>query len=276
MLASSFNQMAENLQRAEQELREATTRELRIAREIQMGILPADVSRFTPDTGLEVHAVLEPAQFIGGDLFDVLQTRDGHVMIVVGDVSGKGIPAALFMAVTVILLRTVAHQGGRPDEILRRVNDELTLLNPHTMFVTLLCAMFDPATGQVAWASAGHPLPILIRRDQDPAVVSGESSLVAGLMPGIEIHHHTVDLKPGDTLLLYTDGITEATDPQGEILGERRLIEQLAGQPCQTAAETNASVLAAVQRHAAGAPQSDDLAVVTLQWCAAPPASVPL
>ena len=270
MLASSFNQMAENLQRAEQELREATTRELRIAREIQMGILPADVSLFTPGTGLDVHAVLEPAQFIGGDLFDVLQTRDGRLMVVVGDVSGKGIPAALFMAVTVILLRTVARQVGQPEEILRRVNDELTVLNPHTMFVTLLCAIFDTTTGRVAWASAGHPLPILMRRGQAPTVVPGESGLVAGLWPGIEIHHHTVDLRPGDTLLLYTDGVTEATDPQGELLGERRLIEQLAQQPGQTAAEITASVLATVQRHMAGAPQSDDLAVVTVQWRAAP------
>ena len=270
MLASSFNQMAENLQRAEQELREATTRELRIAREIQMGILPADVSLFTSGTGLDVHAVLEPAQLIGGDLFDVVQTRDGRVMVVVGDVSGKGIPAALFMAVTVILLRTVARQVGQPEEILRRVNDELTVLNPQTMFVTLLCAIFDTATGRMAWASAGHPLPILMRRGQAPTVMSGESGLVAGLMPGIDMRHHSVDLQPGDTVLLYTDGVTEAIDPQGELLGERRLIEQLARQPGRTAAETTASVLAAVQHHVAGAPQSDDLAVVTVQWYAAP------
>jgi serine phosphatase RsbU (regulator of sigma subunit) len=265
MLASSFNQMAENLQRAEQELREATARELRIAREIQMGILPADVSRSTHGTGLDMHAVLEPAQLVGGDLFDVVCTSEGRVVVVVGDVSGKGIPAALFMAVTVILLRTAVRQVVRPEAILRHVNDELTVLNPHMMFVTLLCAVFDTDASRVTWASAGHPLPILIPHGQAPTVASGESGLVAGLRPGIEMRGHSVELAPGDTFVLYTDGVTEALDAQGQLLGAKRLLDQLARQPGRTATETAASILEAIQRHVAGAPQSDDIAVIAVR-----------
>ena len=118
-------------------IREAIARDLRIAREIQMGILPADLSGATKGSGLDVHALIEPARQVGGDLYEVLRASDDRVVVALGDVSGKGIPASLFMAVAVTVLRTLARQIAEPDEILRRLNDELAAQNPRGMFVTL-------------------------------------------------------------------------------------------------------------------------------------------
>ena len=264
LLASSFNQMAENLQRAEEELREATNRELQIARDIQMGILPTNLSSFTIGTGLDVQAALEPAQLVGGDLYEVTRTDDGRVVVIMGDVSGKGIPAALFMAVTVTLLRTKAPHFARPEELLRRVNEDLVLLNPHTMFVTLLCGMFDTRGGTVSWASAGHMPPVLIRRGQRPTLPFDEQGTVAGISAGIEIQSHTMPYKPGDTFILYTDGVTEAYNPDGDLLGEQPFLDQLAQRPGRTAREAAAAVVEIVRRHAAGASQSDDIAVLAV------------
>ncbi len=126
----------------------AAERDLRIAREIQMGLLPANISAQIQGTGLDVHAVLEPARQVGGDLFEVLRLGPDRVLVAVGDVSGKGIPAALFMAVAMTLLRSLARQGHTPEEILRQLNDELLQQNPRGMFVTLQCLVFDLAAGQ--------------------------------------------------------------------------------------------------------------------------------
>ena len=135
-------------------VKEKIAYDLRIAREIQVGILPPDVAAVTAGTGLEAHAVLQPAQEVGGDLYEVLRTPEGNLVFVMGDVSGKGIPAALFMAVTMTLVRAMAHDSRRPEEILRRVSDALVLHNPRNMFVTLFCATYDVPTGQLTYASA--------------------------------------------------------------------------------------------------------------------------
>ena len=145
-------------------VKEKIAYELRIARDIQMGILPPDISAATDGTGLEAHAILYPAQEVGGDLYEVLRMADGNLLAVTGDVSGKGIAAALFMAVTMTLVRSFAADSRGPEEILRRVSDALALHNPHCMFVTLFCATYDPRTGRLDYASAGHPPAVLIRQ----------------------------------------------------------------------------------------------------------------
>src|SRR5204863_10067059 len=124
-------------------IREAMARDLLIAREIQMGILPANLAAVTHQSGLDVHAIIEPAQKVGGDLYEVLRASDDRLVIALGDVSGKGIPAALFMAVTVTLLRSMSRLLGEPDAILRGVNEELASRNPRGLFVTLFCAVVD-------------------------------------------------------------------------------------------------------------------------------------
>jgi sigma-B regulation protein RsbU (phosphoserine phosphatase) len=247
-------------------VREAAQRDLRIAREIQMGLLPADVPLRTKGTGLDVHALLEPAQHVGGDLYEVLRLADDRLLVAVGDVSGKGIPAALFMAVTMTLLRSMARQSGEPAEILRRVNDELLEQNPRLMFVTLQCMVFDLTRRRVTCASAGHHGAALIAPGQEPRLVFSSSGRVVGIMPDNDITSETLELKPGETLMLFTDGVSEAYDPGQELFGEERLLQHLAAHPGRNAKETTLGVLEAVRSHAAGAKQSDDITVVSVRY----------
>jgi len=243
----------------------AAERDLRIAREIQMGILPADVASRVRGTGLDVHALLEPAQQVGGDLYEVLRLADDRVMVAVGDVSGKGIPAALFMGVTMTLLRSMARLCASPDEILRRVNDELLEQNPRGMYVTLQCLVVDPATTLVSCAGAGHDSAVLLSPGQPPRLVIPPTGRVVGLMPDNPVAAETLTLQPGETLVLFTDGVSEAFSADQEMFGEARLLAHLAKEPGGTAEETTRSVVDAVRRHAAGAKQSDDITVVSVR-----------
>ena len=129
-------------------------------------VLPPDITQVGAQGRLDVHAVLEPAKEVGGDLYEVLQTEDGKLVFVLGDVSGKGVPAALFMAVTMTLVRTLARTAADPGSLLRQVNDALAAQNPRNMFVTVLCALFDPQSHELTYASAGHPPAVHIRGDR--------------------------------------------------------------------------------------------------------------
>jgi sigma-B regulation protein RsbU (phosphoserine phosphatase) len=247
----------------------AAERDLRIAREIQTGLLPANLPAQVEGTGLDVDAVLEPAHHVGGDLFEVLRLAGGRLLVAVGDVSGKGIPAALFMAVTMTILRSMARQGYPPEEILRRLNDELLDQNPRGMFVTLQVLVFDPATRLVSCASAGHHAAIRLTPGQPPRLAFTTSGRVLGLMPSEPIAGETLPLDSGDTFVLYTDGVSEAFSADGDLFGEERLLAHLQASPGATARETTLSVLGAVRQHAAGARQSDDITVVSVRCCGA-------
>ncbi len=247
-------------------VREAMERDLSIAREIQMGILPSDLSACTKGTRLDIHAVIEPAKHVGGDLFEVLRMGEDRVVVVIGDVSGKGIPAALFMAVAVTLVRTMARQFERPEEILLRLNDELAAQNPQGMFVTMACLVFDARSGRVVGANAGHNPLVLLGSGKPPRFVFPASGTVAGIFPGNEITSETMDLAPGDKLVLYTDGVTEAFNPEGKMFGNDRLLECLADKPGQNAAQTVAGLLDVVRGFAAGAAQSDDITILTVGY----------
>jgi sigma-B regulation protein RsbU (phosphoserine phosphatase) len=245
-------------------MKEQIASELRIAREIQLGILPADISAVTRGSGVEVHTLLEPAKEVGGDLFEVLRASDGRFLVVIGDVSGKGIPAALFMAITMTLIRTLGPQFQKPEEILQRVNDALAAQNPRNMFVTIFCAVYEPGSGLLTYASAGHPAPMLVRDGQSQPLPC-QPALVAGAFPGLEVSSHSFHLAVGDLLLFYTDGVTEAFNTANELFGEGRLMEELSRRPGQTAAQSVAGVLEAVRHHAGEHPQSDDIAMLALR-----------
>ncbi len=244
-------------------VREAMERDLSIAREIQMGILPSDLSACTKDTRLDIHATIEPAKHVGGDLFEVMRVSEDRVVVLVGDVSGKGIPAALFMAVAVTLARTMARQFERPEEILSRLNQELAAQNPRGMFVTMACLVFDARSGRVTGANAGHNPPVLLGMDGQARFVFPASGTAAGLFPDIQITSESMELAPGDTLVLYTDGVTEAVNPDGGMLGDDRLLACL--DPGETAARTVARLLQTVRDYAAGAAQSDDITIVAVR-----------
>jgi sigma-B regulation protein RsbU (phosphoserine phosphatase) len=247
-------------------VREAHARDLRIAREIQMGLLHADLRPFTEGTGLDVAAVIEPARFVGGDLYDVIRVGD-RVVVALGDVSGKGIPAALFMAVTLTLLRTMARLHEDPAEILSRLNDELAEQNPRGMFVTVQCAVFDLRHGRVTVAGAGHHSAVVLSPGCPPRLAFPSSGRVAGIATGNQMRSESMDLHPGETLLFFSDGVTEAFDEVEDLLGEHRLLAHLNECPGMTAAETVRSVLAAVNAHVGAARQSDDISVIASRWC---------
>jgi sigma-B regulation protein RsbU (phosphoserine phosphatase) len=180
-------------------------------------------------------------------------------------VSGKGIPAALFMAVTMTLLRSLAREGHAPEEIVRRLNDELLEQNPRGMFVTLQCLLFDLAARTVTCASAGHHAAIRVTPAGTAEPVFTSSGRVLALMPAQSLASETIDLRNGETLVLFTDGVSEAFSVSDEPFGDDRLIALLQATPGSNAKETSLGILDAVRRHAAGAKQSDDITVMSVR-----------
>ncbi|HUN80021.1 MAG TPA: fused response regulator/phosphatase [Phycisphaerae bacterium] len=246
-------------------VKEKIAAELAVARDIQLGILPANVSACVAGTNYEVCAVLEPAREVGGDLYEALRLDDGRILVAVGDVSGKGIPAALFMAVTSTLVRTMARQYRSPEEILVQVNDALAMQNPRGMFVTMLCLIADPKTGVVTAANAGHPPAVLLRPGAAPSLALNTTGMVSGIMSGVEIGSETLQLEPGDCLVLYTDGVTEAFNADGGMFEEAGLLRCLGDAAGYGPKDAVAMVMDSVRKHAAGFPQSDDLTVAAFR-----------
>lgn len=247
-------------------VKEATARDLRIAREIQTGLLPANISAQLRGTGLDAHAVLEPAHHVGGDLYEVMRLGTDRVLVAVGDVSGKGIPAALFMAVAMTLLRSMVRQGIPLEDVLHQMNDELLDQNPRGMFVTLQCLVFDLAHGCVTCANAGHLGAVRLRGGDAPALTFTSSGLVLGLLPACDVTSETLDLQAGDTFVLYTDGVSEAFDTNSDLFGEERLLAHLRAAPHGSARDITLGVLDAVRQYASDAPQSDDITIVSVRY----------
>jgi len=247
-------------------IREAMARDLKIAREIQMGILPADVAAVTRHSALEVHAIIEPAQKVGGDLYEVLRASEDRLVIALGDVSGKGIPAALFMAVVVTVLRTLARHLVDAAEILRRLNDELVEQNPRGMFVTMQCLVFDLAARQVSFAGAGHHQLAIVSRGRPPRLACVSSGRPAGLMAFNPIERETLPLEAGDTFVLFSDGVSEAMNVVDDFYGEDRLMTVLAAAADGTVADIVKRVVADVHAFANGAKQSDDITVLAVRY----------
>ena len=252
-------------------VREAMNREMRIAREIQLGLLPADPAAITKGTGLEVHAVVEPAREVGGDLYEVLHVSDKRVVVALGDVSGKGIPAALFMAVSMTILRTLARRIAEPDEILRRLNDELADQNPRGMFVTLQCLVFDLEHQRVSCASAGHHDLAILSPKRAPRLACPSTGRPAGLMPDNPVELQVLPLEPGDTFVLFSDGVSEAMNGEEEFYGDERLLATLADAAGTSATTTVTRLLGNVRAFVAGAKQSDDITILAVRY--APPMS---
>ena len=247
-------------------VREAMARDLRIAREIQMGILPADLAAATQRTALWTCTRSSSRHSkVGGDLYEVLRASDDRLVVALGDVSGKGIPAALFMAVTVTVLRTLARHIADPAEILRRLNDELVERNPRGMFVTMQCLVFDMAQGRVSFAGAGHHQLAIVSPGRPPRLACLSSGRPAGMMAFNPIESETFPLEPGETFVLFSDGVSEAMNAAEDFYGEERLLMALSASAEASAADTVATVLADVRAFVAGAKQSDDITILAVR-----------
>ena len=204
---------------AEAEERERIEQELHVARQIQRSLLP----EATPELyGWQFAAYYEPAREVGGDFYDFLELEDGRLGLVVGDATGKGMPAALVMATTRGMLRAVAQSLDAPGEVLARVNDALYPDVPSAMFVTCFYAILDPASGQMRYANAGHDLPYVLHYGQGTHELR-VTGMPLGLMPEMRYEEKEAVLTEGDTVLFYSDGLVEAHDPRYEMFGFPRL-----------------------------------------------------
>lgn len=205
-------------QQIEARQRERIHQELRVAQLIQQTLLPKSVPELD---GWQVSAYYQPAREVGGDFYDFLELPDGRIGLVVGDVTDKGVPAALVMATTRTMIRAAAHRLRSPGDVLERVNDILHPDIPPNMFVTCLGALLDPKTGRLQYANAGHDLPYL--RHANGVTELRATGMPLGLMPGMRYEEKEVVLEPGDSILFYSDGLVEAHDPQREMFGFPRL-----------------------------------------------------
>ena len=245
-------------QEAELVTRERIEQELRVAQLIQQQFLPKRV----PDLpGWHLAAFYRPARTVGGDFYDFIALPDGRIFIVVGDVTDKGVPAALVMASTHSILRASASRLISPGEVLERANDVLYDDIPAHMFVTCLAVVLNPATGEITFANAGHDLPYV--RTKDGVIELRATGMPLGLMAGMSYEEKSAVLAPGDTLLLHSDGIAEAHAPDREMYGFPRLKKLM-----ETPVSGQALIDLVLQEHAAfvgpGVDQEDDITMVTL------------
>jgi len=246
-------------------VKEQLAADLRVAREIQMGMLPHDFSAVEKAYRVSFGAVLEPAREVGGDLYGVCAAGPERLMIFLGDVSGKGIPASMFMVRAVSLAKLLAREIAEPELIMTRLNDELSADNPSHMFVTFFCAVYEPATRRFTMANGGHCYPLLLPADGPPRLIRERLGMALGFECGLQFRRLELTLREGDALVLYTDGVTEAFDPDEDLYGDARMLADANAFIGQSAPAISAGLLAKVRAFAGAAPQSDDIAILTFK-----------
>ena len=248
--------------------RERMESELKIAHDIQMSILPKIFPPFPTRDEFDLFALIEPAKEVGGDFYDFFQISESRLCFVVGDVSGKGVPAALFMAVTKTLIKSFAREKEdvTPEAILTHVNEELAAENDACMFVTLFCGILDTNSGEIKYANAGHNPPLLIKENGDVIWLPLAKALMAGPMPGVQYTCEHLLISPGDSLFMYTDGVTEAMNHDDELFSEQRLEENLAALSGLEIRDVIQQIMNSIQRFAGGAPQSDDITLMMIRY----------
>jgi serine phosphatase RsbU (regulator of sigma subunit) len=244
-----------------------TEGELEAARRIQMGILP-DPASLKDDPRFELDALMIPARQIGGDLFDFFKMDGDHLFFSVGDVSGKGVPAALFMALGKSLCKSTALGGERDiGAIMDRTNAEISRENPEMLFITMFAGILDLASGVLCFCSAGHDAPFLLRGGGQPAALESSGGPPLSIVEDFSYPAESFQLKPGDLLCVITDGVTEAMTADGAVMGRMRASAALAALPPGASASMATRALRdAVDAHVAGAEPSDDLTILTVRW----------
>ena len=274
-LSHSFANMQQSLVRYIEELKETTTQkasiesELHIARTIQMSMLPKTFPPFPDCDEVSIYGQLTPAKAVGGDLYD-FYIRDGRLFFCIGDVSGKGIPASLVMAVTRALFRTISAHVEQPDRIVSQLSDTIAEDNETNMFVTLFVGVIDLATGHMQYCNAGHDAPLLISADgRRIGLLPVDSNLPAGVMPGWTFSMQDTTIDSGTTIFLYTDGLNEAENTSHQQFGDGRMMDNAQtvcayGRPSpRTLVE---KMVEAVHAFVGDAEQSDDLTMMAIQY----------
>jgi sigma-B regulation protein RsbU (phosphoserine phosphatase) len=272
MLARAFNDMTKHLKEHIRNITVMTSEkerigaELTIATEIQESLLPTTFPAFPDRTEFDLYAVMEPAKEVGGDFYDFYYTDKDHLALVIADVAGKGVPAALFMVIAKTLLKNHLQMGEGPVRTLRNVNDQLCENNDVGMSVTAFIAVLTIATGEISYANAGHYPPLVMREGKPFEALDAKSGFVLGERGDREYAGGKIKLNVGDVLYFYTDGVTEAENGKGELFGEERMfaVANLAGSGSVRSLVER--VRAAVDGFAGGAPQLDDITMLALRY----------
>ncbi len=240
--------------------------ELSLASKIQENSVPNIFPAFPERADFDIYAFMDPAKEIGGDFYNFFLIDDDHLAMVIGDVSGKGVPAALFMMVTNILISDRTHMGGGPSEILTFVNENLCAHNRAEMFVTVWLGILELSTGRLTAANAGHEYPALKRAEGGFEVFRDKHGFVLGGMEGVRYKEYELQLHPGDRLFLYTDGVPEATAADESMFGMERMLAALNEVPDASPEQILKKVRSAVDDFVKGAEQFDDLTMLCMEY----------
>jgi len=262
LVAERTQQLSEKNQALEASMKQIAE-ELAMAQRMQLSILPHQIPKHEE---LELFARMQAARSVGGDFYDIIELDEGHVGIVIADVSDKGVPAALLMAVCCTRIKSIAMRKRSPGQVLVELNNTLAESNDTAMFVTAFYGVIDLATGAFSYANAGHDAPILLREGRPAEPLPRTGGLALGLVPDAEYDERTFALQPGDTVFLYTDGITEAFNDCGDAFSALRLKKALSRACSLTVESLCRTVIDDIQDHTRGCAQSDDLTCVAIRY----------
>lgn len=271
-LATAFHRMKRELQMRMEELRysarihERFEGELAAARSIQMSLLSKEFPAFPEREEIDIGAILKPAHAVGGDFYDFYFTEQDCLCLMVGDVAGKGVPAALFMAVSKTLLRSIAAKAESPAELFRRVNEELHAVGASGMFVSVSHAVLNVKTGAIHWCNAGHPPPLVISTDGRVRPLDGAHGVALGAWKTSTYVAERTQLEPGDVVIFYSDGVTDAKNSRNEFYSHERfqaLLPQYAGASAQTIVQ---DIVNEVRSFSGANEQFDDITVMAVHW----------
>lgn len=240
--------------------------DLNVAREIQRSILPDRFPAFPDDTRFDIYATMNAAKAVGGDFYDFFLVDENHLGFTIADVSDKGVPAAIFMAISRTIIRTTALSQLSPGACMARSNELICGESVNGMFVTAFYAILNVHTGDVVYCNAGHCRPVWIRNASDTSILPLTGGMALGVVPGLTYAEHSLRLAPGDSLFLYTDGVSEALNPRGEQYGETRLTQTCADAYSLPPRDLIASVSLSVQTFTEGADPNDDVTMLALSY----------
>lgn len=264
-LRKELSTYIENLKKTTAE-KEKIESELRIANKIQMGLIPRIFPPFPEREDLDIFALLEPAKEVGGDLFDFFFVDDDTLCFAVGDVSGKGVPAALFMVVTRTLLRSVATKNIPIIQIAQTLNRSLSQDNDSLMFVTFFLGILNLKTGELEYVNAGHNPPVILSESTDPVFSDMTGDMAFGFLEDQAFKTAKIQLQSGDILLCYTDGVTEAANKLNELYSDERLLSVLKEFQCSSPREIIEKLYQDINLHVSGAEPSDDITIMAVQY----------
>lgn len=245
----------------------AIKQELDVARRIQLSMIPRTFPAFPERNEFDIYGDIKTARDVGGDFYDFCILEGGKLYFAIGDASGKGVPAALFMAVTRTMIKADAVKGHSPDKCLSEANKILCMENESSMFITAFCGILDIGTGGIAYSNGGHKLPFLLRAGSEVETLPTTDGIALGVLEGDSLYGvGKVKLDPGDTIFLFSDGVTEAMNRELELYTDKRLAGVLAAAGTGIPKDAVEAVLGAVEVFSEGVPQTDDMALLAIRY----------